>query len=74
MAYAYAQTYGLPVIITRASNNFGPWQNPAKLIPLFREADSRLLVCATNSTPANAWAAAITMKQQVISAVRICTC
>ena len=35
MAYAYAQTYGLPVVITRASNNFGPWQYPEKLIPLF---------------------------------------
>src|SRR5437762_5367082 len=35
MAYAYAQTYGLPVIVTRASNNFGPWQYPEKLIPLF---------------------------------------
>jgi dTDP-glucose 4,6-dehydratase len=35
MAFAYAQTYGLPVIITRASNNFGPWQYPEKLIPLF---------------------------------------
>jgi dTDP-glucose 4,6-dehydratase len=35
MAYAYGQTYGLPVIITRASNNFGPWQYPEKLIPLF---------------------------------------
>src|SRR5438105_12004062 len=35
MAYAYAQTYGLPVIITRASNNFGPWQYQEKLIPLF---------------------------------------
>src|SRR5437016_3792491 len=35
MAYAYSQTYGLPVIITRASNNFGPWQYPEKLIPLF---------------------------------------
>ena len=35
MAYAYAQTYGLPVIITRASNNFGPFQYPEKLIPLF---------------------------------------
>ena len=35
MAYAYAQTYRLPVIITRASNNFGPWQYPEKLIPLF---------------------------------------
>lgn len=35
MAYAYAQTYGLPVIVTRASNNFGPFQYPEKLIPLF---------------------------------------
>jgi dTDP-glucose 4,6-dehydratase len=35
MAYAYSQTYGLPVIITRASNNFGPFQYPEKLIPLF---------------------------------------
>jgi dTDP-glucose 4,6-dehydratase len=35
MAYAYQQTYGLPVIVTRASNNFGPWQYPEKLIPLF---------------------------------------
>jgi dTDP-glucose 4,6-dehydratase len=35
MAYAYAQTYGMPVIVTRASNNFGPWQYPEKLIPLF---------------------------------------
>ena len=35
MAYAYAQTYGLPVIVTRASNNYGPWQYPEKLIPLF---------------------------------------
>jgi dTDP-glucose 4,6-dehydratase len=35
MAYAYSQTYGLPVIVTRASNNFGPFQYPEKLIPLF---------------------------------------
>jgi dTDP-glucose 4,6-dehydratase len=35
MAYAYAQTYGLPVIVTRASNNYGPYQYPEKLIPLF---------------------------------------
>jgi dTDP-glucose 4,6-dehydratase len=35
MAYAYAQTYGLPVIVTRASNNYGPFQYPEKLIPLF---------------------------------------
>lgn len=35
LAYAYSQTHGLPVIVTRASNNFGPWQFPEKLIPLF---------------------------------------
>jgi dTDP-glucose 4,6-dehydratase len=35
MAYAYAQTFGMPVIVTRASNNYGPYQYPEKLIPLF---------------------------------------
>ena len=35
LAYAYFITYGLPVIITRGSNNFGPFQFPEKLIPLF---------------------------------------
>jgi len=35
MAYAYGESYGIPVIVTRASNNFGPWQYPEKLIPLF---------------------------------------
>jgi dTDP-glucose 4,6-dehydratase len=35
MAYAYAQTFGMPIIITRASNNYGPFQYPEKLIPLF---------------------------------------
>ncbi|NQU16578.1 MAG: dTDP-glucose 4,6-dehydratase [Candidatus Saganbacteria bacterium] len=32
---AYYKTYGLPVIITRSSNNFGPNQYPEKLIPFF---------------------------------------
>jgi dTDP-glucose 4,6-dehydratase len=32
---AYHKTYGLPVMITRSSNNFGPFQYPEKLIPLF---------------------------------------
>ena len=35
LAYSYFKTYDLPVIITRASNNFGPYQYPEKLIPLF---------------------------------------
>jgi dTDP-glucose 4,6-dehydratase len=32
---SYAHTYGLPAIITRCSNNYGPYQFPEKLIPLF---------------------------------------
>ena len=35
LAYAYAATYDLPVVITRCSNNYGPYQYPEKLIPLF---------------------------------------
>ncbi len=31
---AYFRTYGLPVITVRASNNYGPWQYPEKLIPV----------------------------------------
>jgi len=34
LALAYGHTYGLPVIITRCSNNYGPYQFPEKLIPL----------------------------------------
>ncbi len=35
LAFSYFVTYGLPVIITRCSNNYGPYQYPEKLIPLF---------------------------------------
>jgi dTDP-glucose 4,6-dehydratase len=35
LAYSYWATYGLPVIITRCSNNYGPYQYPEKQIPLF---------------------------------------
>jgi dTDP-glucose 4,6-dehydratase len=35
MALAYARTYKTPLIIIRSSNNFGPFQYPEKLIPLF---------------------------------------
>jgi dTDP-glucose 4,6-dehydratase len=31
---AYGETFGLPVLITRCSNNYGPYQFPEKLIPL----------------------------------------
>ena len=32
---AYHDTYGLPTIVTNCSNNYGPYQFPEKLIPLF---------------------------------------
>jgi dTDP-glucose 4,6-dehydratase len=35
IALSYFHTYGLPVIISRSSNNYGPYQFPEKLIPLF---------------------------------------
>ena len=34
LALAYFKTYNLPVIVTRSSNNYGPYQFPEKLIPL----------------------------------------
>ena len=34
LAQAYHRTFGLPVTISRCSNNYGPWQFPEKLIPL----------------------------------------
>ena len=34
LALAYAKTYKLPISVTRASNNYGPYQFPEKLIPL----------------------------------------
>jgi dTDP-glucose 4,6-dehydratase len=34
MVMAYGRTYGLPVTISRCSNNYGPYQFPEKLIPL----------------------------------------
>ena len=35
IALSYQETYDLPVIVTRSSNNFGPYQFPEKVIPLF---------------------------------------
>jgi len=35
LAMSYWTTYGVPVTVTRASNNYGPFQYPEKLIPLF---------------------------------------
>jgi len=41
---AYAKTFGFPALITRCSNNYGPWQFPEKLIPL-------MLINAMNDKP-----------------------
>ncbi|MFD5392139.1 dTDP-glucose 4,6-dehydratase [Streptomyces sp. NPDC127074] len=35
VALSYFQTYGVPVCVTRSSNNYGPYQHPEKIIPLF---------------------------------------
>ena len=35
LAYSFWATYGTPVVVTRASNNYGPNQFPEKVIPLF---------------------------------------
>ncbi len=34
LCFSYNITYGLPVVITRSSNNFGPYQYPEKLMPM----------------------------------------
>ena len=35
LAYSYYETHKLPVVVTRSSNNFGPYQYPEKILPLF---------------------------------------
>jgi dTDP-glucose 4,6-dehydratase len=35
LAFSYWATYGLPVVVTRCSNNYGPYQFPEKQLPLF---------------------------------------
>ena len=35
LARAYRVTYGLPIMLTRTANNFGPYQHPEKMIPRF---------------------------------------
>ncbi|MGA8574696.1 MAG: dTDP-glucose 4,6-dehydratase [Candidatus Cybelea sp.] len=35
LAFAYRETYGAPVLVTRGSNTYGPYQFPEKIVPLF---------------------------------------
>lgn len=44
LALAYHRTYGLPITISRCSNNYGPYQFPEKLIPL-------MIINALNDKP-----------------------
>lgn len=44
LARSYYVTYGLPVVITRCTNNYGPYQHPEKLIPT-------LIIRALNEQP-----------------------
>ena len=44
LVFAYHHTYGLPVVMTRCSNNYGPYQFPEKLIPL-------MIINALNDKP-----------------------
>ncbi|MDR1734426.1 MAG: dTDP-glucose 4,6-dehydratase [Oscillospiraceae bacterium] len=52
LCFAYYRTYGLPVTVSRCSNNYGPYQFPEKLIPLMISralADRPLPVYGTGS-------------------------
>ena len=53
LTLAYHETYGMPVCITRCSNNYGPYQFPEKLIPLVIKnilEGRKGKMCATGST------------------------
>lgn len=50
LVHSFYKTYGLPVIVTRSSNNFGPFQYPEKLIPVLivkALADQKLPIYGT---------------------------
>jgi dTDP-glucose 4,6-dehydratase len=54
---AYHETYGLPVTITNCSNNYGPYQFPEKVIPLFttRALDDRALPLYASTAHTREW-------------------
>ena len=57
IALAYRETYGLPVVVTRSSNNFGPYQFPEKVIPLFtaRALDGQALPLYASTQNRREW-------------------
>ena len=50
LALSYHKTYKLPVIVTRASNNYGPFQFPEKLIPLMITHAFETSLCRSMAT------------------------
>lgn len=54
---AYSETYGLPATISNCSNNYGPYQHPEKLIPLFatNAIDGRPLPLYRSSANRREW-------------------
>lgn len=54
---AWFQTYGLPVVTTHCSNNYGPWQNAEKLIPhmILNAADGKPLPIYGTGTNIRDW-------------------
>jgi dTDP-glucose 4,6-dehydratase len=54
---AYHETYGLPVTITNCSNNYGPYQFPEKIIPLFttRALDGEALPLYASTANRREW-------------------
>ncbi|WP_281889217.1 dTDP-glucose 4,6-dehydratase [Paenibacillus sp. YYML68] len=57
MARAYFETYGLPVMTTRCSNNYGPYQHPEKLIPtiITRALQDQLIPVYGDGTNVRDW-------------------
>ena len=57
LARSYQTTHGLPVIVTRSSNNFGPRQHPEKLIPKFltNAAEGKSLPVYGDGTNVREW-------------------
>ena len=52
---SWHHTYGLPVLVTHCSNNYGPYQFPEKLIPIGRTGPGGK-TCWTDPTASNVWA------------------
>ena len=54
---AYGETYGLSATISNCSNNYGPWQHPEKVIPLFttNALDDRTLPVYRSSANRREW-------------------